>query len=152
MMQKIFDNFVGMFTDGLKLEPFWIGKQGFLVSDELKKNVEQITQPVESVGTFLGTARGKHFEPSIALCEMLAEHSERKVFVNDHTEWLFLCGRDVLAEGIQRHAADLKKSDFVLVQNRYDENLGLGKVVSLSDRDDAAVRHVVDRGDFLRRE
>ncbi|MCX6709734.1 MAG: hypothetical protein NTV63_02140 [Candidatus Woesearchaeota archaeon] len=69
------------------------------------------------------------------------------VVVNDKSEWLFLCGRDVFRNGI------IKKSILsygnALVLNSRRECLGYGKI---EEKGSLFLRNVFDIGDFLRRE
>ena len=149
---KEFEQYVKQFCD-LTLDVSWIGKEAYLADPALHDFVRRYRNPIESAGLYLGRVRGKWFEPSVALIDILARHSEQKVFVNKKTEWLFLCGRDIFRTGIKRFNPPLAKGDLVFVQNLRDENLGLGKVQgSLTFGTDVAVKHVMDKGDYLRRE
>ena len=55
------------------------------------------------MGLPLGETKNGIFKPSVYLLELLSKKSNNKVFVNDKAEWLFLCGRDVLPEGIKKN-------------------------------------------------
>jgi ribosome biogenesis protein Nip4 len=99
-----------------------------------------------SEGMLLGR-EDDDFKPSLFLLETLSKKSKNKIFINDKAEWLFLCGRDVFLESIER---DDSTDDVFLVQNELDENLGYGKKVRIRGKE--IVKNMLDRGDFLRRE
>jgi ribosome biogenesis protein Nip4 len=103
-----------------------------------------------SGGMFLGSVKNNHFLPSISLIDWLAKRSDRKIFVNKRTAWLFLCGRDLFGKGIVKSNVG---EGLVLVQNENDENLGYGKIIDeLNKMDSVVVENLLDKGDFLRRE
>jgi ribosome biogenesis protein Nip4 len=149
---KAFEEYVRQFCD-LSLDVSWIGKEAYLAEPMLHDFVRSYAGPIESAGLYLGRIRGSRFVPSLALIDILSRHTEKKVFVNTKTAWLFLCGRDVFRTGIKRFNPPMKKGDLVFVQNLHDENLGLGKVQgSLTFGSEIAVKNVMDKGDYLRRE
>lgn len=90
----------------------------------------------------LGKKTRKKFSPSAALLWMLAD-SERSATVNDKAAWLFICGKNILKEGIVEVSHD---DGYVLVKNERGEVLGYGK------RTGAGITNEFDIGDFLRRE
>ncbi len=133
MIKKFLDKF------GFKIDSVKYGKKHYLVDDSL--DVDLIPK---SIGVFLGE-ESKEFKPSLALLELIAKKSDRKIFIDDKAEWLFLCGRSIKKANVSE--------GLLLVQNLRDENLGLGKVVNnLKIKDKVVVKNVIDRGDFLRRE
>ena len=103
------------------------------------------SSPIRPVhlGTYLGK-NGERFKPGFFLLDMLKKHA-KTVTVNQKAAWLFLCGRDVLKEGITRKDK-IELHDDVLVIDEKGNVLGYGYY--MSDR----IRNVLDRGDFLRRE
>lgn len=137
--------FISKFTDEkfdtvMTRNGFFLHDKGLLaLRDRIKRSMN--LEP-EYMGVFLGTGK-KEFKPSFALLELLSRHSRRKAFIDDKSEWLFLCGRDVFKESVSRCSA---KKGLVLVQNRHDENLGLGKIV---DRRGVFIKNVMNRGSFL---
>lgn len=139
------ENFIKKFTDKKIGEITEMRNQFFLADSGLLEIKNKINEEPFALGTFLGEVRKNNFCPSIALLDMLSKISDRKVFVNERAEWLFLCGRDLFEEGIVKKNAD---KGFVLVQNKIDENLGYGEIVSGK----IAVKNFLDKGDFLRRE
>lgn len=91
----------------------------------------------------LGRIDRKGFHPSIVLLDILAEHTDKKIVVDDKAAWLFLCGRNILKEAIvEQHAQE----GHTLILNQKHEVLGYGKITG------AGVTNKLDRGDFLRRE
>ncbi len=121
-----------------------IGKKYYLVNSQLLKIKEKIGEEIFSIGVYLGEVKNEKFSPSIEFVNILSKLSDKKVFVNDKTEWLFVCGRDVFKKSIV--SGDWFEGDFVFVQNSKDENLGLGRF----DRRD--VKNIIDKGLYLRME
>ncbi|MFT4311176.1 MAG: hypothetical protein ACMXX7_00965 [Candidatus Woesearchaeota archaeon] len=109
---------------------------------QVPKNYVEIDERIEAKGIFLGEIKVT-FKPSLYLLEWLSKRTENKIYVNDKAEWLFLCGRDVFIENIEKERI---KSRIFLVQNEKDENLGLGI------EKESMIKNLKDRGDFLRRE
>ena len=143
-MEKL-ESFARQFADISFPNAVRHGRKYFDVSPDLLALSEKINSDLFSIGVFLGEDKGR-FMPSLALLEMLARKSTHKVFLNKKAEWLFLCGRDVLEQGISRCDTE---PGLVLVQNELDENLGYGL---LSKKENLMVKNILDRGDFLRRE
>jgi ribosome biogenesis protein Nip4 len=123
----------------------------------LGKNMTKlVTGDFYHAGLYLGKAKGGHFFPSFPLLAMLSELSVSKVFVDDKAEWLFICGRDILGQGIVRTTGSCRKGNYALVLNQYGECLGFGRIVQdprgLKDKHAVIVNSISDIGDFLRRE
>ena len=98
-------------------------------------------------GLYLGMGK-KDFVPTSALLQILAQHSKRKATVSsERAEWLFLCGRDVFADGFSSE----QTNGMVLVQNSRDENLGLGNIVKNS-KGEFLLKNILDLGNYLRHE
>jgi len=148
-MEKI-NRFVEYFTNQKIDNVVKIKNNYFLADEALAKAKENIRQEPFSIGLFLGEARNSNFVPSAPLLDIISKKTDKKIFVNKKTEWLFLCGRDVFGRGIVK--ANVKKG-LVLVQNERDENLGYGEITGdLSQQDKVVVRNLFDKGNFLRRE
>jgi len=120
-------------------------------------NINSQIQP-ELAGVYLGEMKGT-FKPSTCLLKILAQMSDKKIFLSKKGEWLFLCGRDLFGSAIEKSGSDaagLCKGNLVLVQNSFGENLGFGVVsADISDpknKDIVVVKNLLDRGSFLRRE
>ncbi|MBW3023067.1 hypothetical protein KY308_03105 [Candidatus Woesearchaeota archaeon] len=146
------DNFINKFCR-LNLKNVLKLRSGyFLADEELIKLKEKIKKEPEAIGVFLGKAGKSRFHPSAPLMDIISKNSDRKIFVNKKTEWLFLCGRDIFGRGIVK--SNVKEvNELVLVQNESDENLGYGKIVAdLSEQDKVVVKNFFDKGEFLRKE
>ena len=109
------------------------------------KNLK-IDRETHSKGLFLGEDK-KGFKPSLALLEMIAKDSKRKAFLNEKGAWMFICGRDVFGESIEKSSVE---EGLVLVQNDKDENLGYGKI--WKKKGELFIKNILDKGDYLRRE
>ncbi len=129
------DEFLQYF--GLSLKYIKRGKAYYLYDEKLEGYNDVVAS-----GVFLGSMK-KHFVPSFPLLEMI--QTDKEAIVDKKAAWLFLCGRDMFKEGIKR----LNGKGLVLVKNELNEILGLGKVVN---KGNVVIKHVLDRGDFLRRE
>lgn len=120
-----------------------LGRDFYLVDDMLSAACRSIGKKAEYVGFYLG----RNERPGLFLLNLLAMHSDRKVWLNDKGAWLFICGRDIFAKSIVRSE---NADDFVLVMNQQDECLGYGQVVDLHSGK-VAVKRLFDIGDLLRR-
>ncbi len=101
-----------------------------------------VDAPLLYTSVLLGRLRMDSFKPSLPLLDLLGPLTERKAVVNDKAAWLFICGKNILKEGIVSLS---HKQGHVLVCNTRDEVLGYGKVTG------AGITNKLDRGDFLRR-
>lgn len=131
-----------------------VEKEGryFLLDDRLKGLV---ADDFFYAGVYLGMVKNDVFLPSFNLLKIIAEkEGANKVFVDERSAWLFICGRDIFKRGITKIEGSRRKGDYTLVLNRHSECLGFG--VILKDLDAAekgvVVKNVLDIGDFLRRE
>ena len=115
----------------------------FQVSEELLKVKSQIKKEPFALGSYLGS--GKPFHPSTALLDWLGERTKRFVVVDKKAAWLFLCGRDLFSESIVQRNVD---KGLVIVKNESNEVLGYGEFTGRK----VAIRNILDKGDFLRRE
>lgn len=127
----------------------------FLINPRLK---DLVAEDFFYAGIYLGKVKDGVFFPSFNLLSMIAERNEaNKIFVDDKTEWLFICGRDIFKQGITKVAGSRKKGDLALVLNQRGECLGFGKILFTIDADEknnrkVIVKNIADIGDFLRRE
>jgi ribosome biogenesis protein Nip4 len=148
-MKPIID-FIKKFTDAEIVPIKKIHRSYYLVNKEIEALAEKIEENLFAEGLFLGKEKDKRFKPSVALLEIISKTSDRKIFVDDKAEWLFLCGRDIFGKSITK--ANVKRG-LVLVQNKRDENLGFAKITGdITKKDLVVVTNILDRGDFLRRE
>lgn len=112
------------------------------------------SQDIFYAGTYLGKLKNGRFFPAFGLLRIMTEGKANRVIVDEKTEWLFVCGRDVFKRGIVKMIRSPHKGDHVLVLNRYSECLGFGRLLydSSQKESDVAVKNILDLGDFLRRE
>lgn len=125
-----------------------IGRDFYLVDDDLRNTCRGIKKQAEFIGTYLGTNE----KPGLYLLGLLAAHCEKKVFVTEKGEWLFICRRDLFAAGIKDTSGKLEINDFVLVINRHGECIGYGQVIADLSAKKTVIKRLFDIGDFLRRE
>lgn len=143
-------DFIRNFTDKDIGNIIKIKDKYYLADKELVELKQKIKFEPESAGLFLGEEMKNGFKPSPALIDEIAKISDRKVFVNEKGEWLFLCGRDLFGKSVTKANAD---NGFVLVQNSKDENLGYGKFVGdIANKEKSVIKNLLDKGDYLRRE
>jgi len=123
----------------------------FLVNEDLKK---LLSKGFFYAGTYLGRIKNDVFFPSFNLIRMIAESQANKTVVDERTEWLFICGRDIFKRGITKVIGSKKKGDLTLILNRHGECLGFGEISHNLDeeREGLAIENILDIGDFLRRE
>lgn len=144
MIQK----FIRRFTEKEIKDIVKIDNEFYLAGKELMDVKDKVGMEQFSVGLYLGRNKGKNFEPSPALVELIAGNSDRKLFVNGKSEWLFLCGRDLFGAGIIKSNV---ANGIVLVQSEEDENLGYGKIVGdISEKNRVVVKNLLDKGNYLR--
>ncbi len=123
-----------------------IHKSYYLINEELSSVMEAIKEDVQSAGVYLGEDE----KPSLALLQILASKTDKKIEVDEKGAFLFTCGRDLLGKAVRK--TKIKKG-LVLVQNFRGENLGYGKIIGdLREKDKIVVKNMIDNGDFLRRE
>ena len=124
------------------------GRNYFLCSEKLTDVKNYVTKDIYSIGIFLGEEKND-FIPSPAFIEMLSslpESDKNKIFTNKKAEWLFLCGRSILAESMKN--PNNISSGNVFVQNEKNENIGYG--FFKQEGKDLVVRNLVDKGKYLR--
>ncbi len=104
-------------------------------------------------GVYLGKLKRDRFFPSFGLLRIMNVGKANRVIVDEKTEWLFICGRDVFQRGILSVVGAPREGDHVLVLNQYSECLGFGRFLGVrAKRGEVAVMNILDLGDFLRRE
>jgi ribosome biogenesis protein Nip4 len=136
------------------------GRRCFLTLPEHDALIATHKRELFGCGVFLGEEK-ERFEPSAALLELIAAKTrEHKTVVDEKAAWLYLCDRDILDKGVVQMGAPTK-SGYLLVQDERDENLGYGFAPGAArkqsgkarSRDkNVAVKNLLDRGFFLRRE
>ncbi len=146
--------FASQFGAEIALNPEFIVEKAqrfYLLNPRLRKIAQS---NFYYAGLYLGKVKSGVFFPSFNLLNLLLPVAQNKVVVNQKAAWLFICGRDLLREGIVRVQGSKRRGDFTLVLNEYGECLGFGKITADlgEDAKDVAVKNVLDVGDFLRRE
>ena len=129
-----------------------LGRRCFLTVEDQEPLIKKLKDNLFGVGVYLGEEK-QRFEPSAALLELIADRTrDHKLVVDERAAWLFLCGRDILDQGVRRKG-EPTGSGLLLVQNEKDENLGYGAVPRGGRRArGVAAKNLLDRGFFLRRE
>jgi ribosome biogenesis protein Nip4 len=123
-----------------------IGRKYFCMSKELKQLKDSIKLEPYSAGIFLGELKNNKFMPSIALLDILASYSDKKVIINKKGQTMLLYGKDVFSENFEKSTVS---EGICLVLNEENEALGYGE---LKKGKKIILKHILDRGDFLRRE
>lgn len=149
---KAIKKFSKIFTDEEINDVVKIKNEYFLVNKELQDftsdlNADSQNATLPRAGILLGDVKKERFNPSLYFLELLSKKSTNKVFINDKAEWLFVCGRDVFKENITKNNST---NNIFLVQNKRDENLGLGSLKKAGKN--VMLKNIMDRGDYLRRE
>jgi ribosome biogenesis protein Nip4 len=121
-----------------------LGREYYLVDLETRKILDGNRFRPSYASIYLGKDTNQGFVPSFFLLDIL-KRSSKKVMINEKAGWLFVCGRDVLSEGIIKKD-ELEEMGYLLVLNERKEVLGYGQWAR------GGVHNLLDRGDFLRRE
>lgn len=152
---KEINNFIKQFNAKIHLNQSHIVKKRnryYMLSENLK---EQAPKGFFYAGAYLGAVKGTSLFPSFILLSMIAKNNANKLVVDKKTAWLFICGRDIFRKGILQ-GGSLKKGDYALILNEYNECLGFGEIMinlrGVPDAKQVAVKNILDIGDFLRRE
>lgn len=121
-----------------------LGRSYYLVDEKTYKILSSSNIRPYYAGIYLGRDTNESFIPSFFLLDILKK-SSKKAMINEKASWLFVCGRDVLSEGIIKKD-EAKEMDYLLVLNERKEVLGYGQWAR------NGIHNLLDRGDFLRRE
>jgi ribosome biogenesis protein Nip4 len=160
MMEKL-NSFVERFGVRIKINEELVIKKGeryFLINNDLVSNIR--TNFIYA-GAYFGEMKEKEFSPSFILLEMIGRKAKalngNYAVVNEKSEWLFICGRDIFRRGIISISGSRMKGSYTLILNQYDECLGFGRILHDKlyrgkKRDKVMIKNVLDIGDFLRRE
>lgn len=124
-----------------------IGNNYFLVQKELQDFLK--FKPAYA-GEKLFWTRGEKIVPSLKLLESIGLEAKKAVTLNFEGEWLFICGRDIMAKSIIESTGSPKANDLVVVKNRFGECIGYGLYTGAVKG--VVVKRLFDVGDFLRRE
>ena len=138
-------HFIKQFTQEDLGQIVTVNKSYYLVTDELMEVCGKIKEQPQNIGIYLG----ENNKPSLALLDILSKKTDKKVFLNEKGEFLFICGRDIMGGSITKANVS---SGLVMMQNAHDENLGYGKIIGKLDaKEKIVIQNIFDRGDFLRR-
>jgi ribosome biogenesis protein Nip4 len=100
-------------------------------------------------GLYLGQNR-RWFTPSSMLLQKLAkEDATKKAYVDRDVAWLFVVGKDIFEENVQRFHGDVKLGRYCLVMLG-EGCIGYGRYETSGDL--RVIKNMFDVGDFLRRE
>lgn len=151
---KVINDFVARFGVKVEFDEENIVKRDnryFLLSYRLKGLV---ATDFFYAGIYLGRVKSGVFIPSFNLIKIIAgAEGANKVFVNERSAWLFICGRDIFKRGVIKVEGSRREGDYALVLNKHGECLGFGIIQDLDTVEKGvAVKNVLDIGDFLRRE
>lgn len=119
----------------------------FAASPELHSFMQDMSTDFFSIGIPLGEIK-KEFIPTPEFVDFLSHKSDRKVFLGEKSEWMFLCGKDIFRKGIANNTLE-KSRGTVFIFNKYDENLGIAKFM---DNKDVPLQHILDKGAYIRKE
>ncbi len=118
------------------------------------KNLDTFTlsQEVTLKGLYLGKEQKHVFIPSCNLLDIIAQHSNEKIIVNDLGELDFLYGNHLRKRHVSSIQGSLTPGTVKLVQNKYDENLGYGIYLGERKESTKILTHCIDRGIFIKRD
>ena len=145
---KPINDFSKKFNTTLSLDPKLVVKQKnryYLLNQTLKSLSKS---NFFHAGTYLGKIKNRKLYPSLNLLHLLSRNQEaNKTIVNPKAEWLFICGRDILKQGITAIYGPKTKNTHTLIQNQHNENIGYGIIMNSK-----TIKNITDIGDLLRRE
>ena len=143
------NSFVKKFID-FNLNFIKLDNKYYLKNDELSKKKLDIKENI--FGLYLGEEKKGEFYPSFGLLDILSKYSNEKLFVNNLGEIDFLYGKDLRKRHVDRIYGENISGIFKLVQNKYNENLGYGILVKETKKSTKILKHISDRGIFLKRD
>ena len=153
---KAINDFTKKFNANIHLDSALIvEKQNryYLLNPNLKR---LITKDFFYAGTYLGKIKDGKFFPSFNLLTTIARQKANKTTIDEKTEWLFICGRDIFKQGILNIEGSKRKGNYTLIMNQHNECLGFGRIIRNIEEEKnekkVVVRNISDIGDFLRRE
>ncbi len=100
----------------------------------------------------------KHVHLSLAILHIFVDNNcSKRVMIDEHAEQLFLYGRDIFGSSIIWHTNDFKANSEVIIINRYNEPLGVGRVkYDYNDSKiylkEVVITNIEDLGSYLREE
>jgi len=136
----------------------------YLITNEQQEVIEEgnITNKIYSAGLYFGFIKKGDFYFSIEASEHLYKSGIftdfKRLSINDSGEKSILYGNNILKKMVITPPINLKKKDFLLVQNEFHEIIGLGYsqarselILSLKPNDIFAI-NISDKGQYLRKE
>jgi NOL1/NOP2/fmu family ribosome biogenesis protein len=122
-----------------------------LVGSSLHGLPEELLVGADAAGLPIGTLEDGAFHLDLQGAVLLARKTERQtVRVTEHAARLFLYGRNVLGDSVERHDPRLEQGDACIVTNPRGEAMGIGVVVGPFKGGRESVKPVVDLGTYLR--
>ena len=125
-----------------------INNKRFTASTELQNAILRKDRLVYA-GRLVGKTRNIWEPSSILLRELATLPTTHKAWVDNAAAWLFVCGRDIFQERINRINPQFTEGMNYLVMMD-EECLGYGRLQWFNDK--LILINVFDLGDFLRRE
>jgi len=130
----------------------------YLVSRQVEEVTAHLTSSY-SIGLAIGKLGKRDFIPSIAGADLFARYGKKNQFyiiVSEKGEKLALYGRDIMGESIFEASDNLSENELVIVVNRSDEALALGRTRFsgrlLLQRGRVTISTITDAGFYLRAE
>jgi ribosome biogenesis protein Nip4 len=138
-----------------------LGKRSelFLVPDrvmEVFKHTQGKRNPY-CLGFYLGDLKDNELLLSIEGLSLSSSFTKKKVKVTDKGEQAVLYGRNLTRALLDHFSASISRGDRVVIVNRLDETLALGKALVDSSRfqdvdvNKYVIENIVDRGWYLRK-
>ncbi|HUR62963.1 MAG TPA: hypothetical protein VM241_00625 [Candidatus Thermoplasmatota archaeon] len=122
-----------------------------LVGSSLHGLPEALLEGCDAAGLPIGTLERGAFHLDLQGAVLLARKTERQtVRVTEHAARLFLYGRNVLGDSVERHDPRLERDDACIVVNPRGEAMGIGVVVGPFKGGRESVKPVIDLGTYLR--
>jgi predicted RNA-binding protein (TIGR00451 family) len=109
------------------------------------------------LGIYLGDLKKDDLLLSIEGVTLCSPYTKKKVRVTEKGEQAVLYGRDLTRALIDDFSNSISKGDKVVIVNRHDETLALGKALLDSsrvrdvDKNQCVVENILDRGWYLRK-
>ncbi|NMC60774.1 MAG: hypothetical protein GYA51_15525 [Candidatus Methanofastidiosa archaeon] len=141
IIKKTIENYGGEFDLPKSTEIVIIGDDVFLVNKSLFSKVQE--EKLDDILISMGTQIGKFHKGNFLLgleSNLIIGQNSKKAKLTEKGTSLFLYGRDVFIKNI----TNSPKKGFVIVSNRKDEIIGLGKF------DGKMLINILDRGSYLR--
>jgi len=135
----------------------------YLITDKLQKILNNINflNRIYDAGLYFGFIKRGEFYFSIEGVEYLYKNgiftNFKLLHLNGNGEKSFLYGNNILKKMVRKSPNNLKKEDFLLILNNFDEIIGLGisrvnnEILSNLKPSDVFAINIEDKGQYLRR-